>query len=84
MICSDGISGARLDAIADNDAVVAGNKWYRHLNATYGFAAGHPAFQAAIKQFQGRRAADLSAAEPTIIAESRGQQPVSGAGAGLR
>jgi hypothetical protein len=51
------------------DAVVAGNKWYRHLNATYGFAAGHPAFQAAIKQFQGRRTADLSAAEPTIIAE---------------
>ena len=60
------------------DAVVAGNKWYSHLNATYGFAAGNPAFQAAVEKLKARRAADLDAAEPAIVAEIEKQGTARG------
>jgi hypothetical protein len=50
-------------------AVVAGNSWYHHLTETYGFAAGRPAYEAALERLKSRRAADLAAAQPVIIAE---------------
>jgi len=50
-------------------ALQAGNKWYRHLTETYGFAAGRPAFQAALEKLKARRSADLAAAQSAIIAE---------------
>jgi hypothetical protein len=60
------------------EAVNAGNKWYRHLKSTYGFAAGHPAFQAAVERLKARRAGDLSAAQPDILAEIEKQSTERG------
>jgi hypothetical protein len=51
------------------EAVQAGNKWYHHLTETFGFAAGRPAFQAAVEKLKARRSADLAAAQSAIITE---------------
>jgi hypothetical protein len=55
-------------------AVLAGNAWYARLKAEYGFAQDRDPVKRALERLVGRRAADLSGAAATIIAEI-GQQP---------
>jgi hypothetical protein len=60
------------------EAVNAGNKWYGHLHTTYGFAAGHPAFQAAVGRLKARRSGDLTAAQLDIMEEIEKQSTEKG------
>ena len=70
---------AAVAALGDGvEAVNAGNKWYRHFQTTYGFAAGHPAFQAAVERLKARRSGDLAAAQLDIMAEIEKQSTEKG------
>lgn len=51
------------------EAVAAGNKWFQRLNGSYGFALLRPPVRQAIERLANRRAGDLTAAAPAIIAE---------------